>query len=74
MLVTEIDELDCVLAILIPLSEISLQSHPAFSLRLSSEIPLRCIKTMVARIAGAVTTKLSVRSKTIFSPKLFKVS
>lgn len=55
----EIELSDCLRAILIPRESIYLHSHRTLSDKASSLMPLRCIKTTVARIAGAVMIKLS---------------
>ncbi len=56
---------DWLLAILIPLDVIYLQSHIIPSLKASSLIPLRCIKTTVANTDGAVIKSLSLKECTI---------
>ena len=65
----EIEWSDWLLAILIPLEEIYLQSHKTCSESISSLIPLRFINTTVARIAGAVIMRLSLIVCTISKPK-----
>ena len=57
----EMELSDCLLAILIPLESISLHNHMTFSERVSSLMPFRCMRTTVAKIAGAVMIRLSER-------------
>lgn len=52
---------DWLLAILIPLDVIYLQSHIIPSLKASSLIPFRCINTTVANTEGAVIKSLSLK-------------
>jgi hypothetical protein len=62
----EMELSDCLLAILIPLESISLHSHITFSDKVSSLMPFLCIRTTVAKIAGAVMIRLSERLYTIW--------